>query len=84
VGAEIKTISVGTLDQRLNLSPMKIDRALRNTREFVGENQTEFAKRFGVRQPVLSRWETGRATPSVPVRMLIRRVLEEVWEGKSD
>jgi DNA-binding transcriptional regulator YiaG len=59
---------------------IQFDRALRNARRYVGETQSEFANRLKVSQPVLSRWERRRCTPSAPVRALIRRVLEEIWE----
>lgn len=60
---------------------MMLNEALRKARERVGESQTEFAKRFGVAQPVLSRWETGQARPAAAVRILIKRILDELQEA---
>lgn len=57
---------------------MLLGEALKKARERVGENQADFAKRFGVAQPVLSRWETGQARPSAAVRILIKRILAEL------
>jgi transcriptional regulator with XRE-family HTH domain len=57
---------------------MLLGETLRKARERIGESQAEFAKRFGVAQPVLSRWETGQARPAAAVRILIGRILEEL------
>jgi len=57
---------------------MLLSEALRKARERAGESQAAFAKRFGVAQPVLSRWETGQARPTSAVRILIKRVLAEL------
>lgn len=57
---------------------MTIGEILRDARVRVGESQADFAKRFGVAQPVLSRWETGRARPAKAVRRLIEKVLHEI------
>lgn len=60
---------------------MLLGEALRKARERTGESQAVFAKRFDVAQPVLSRWETGRARPAAAVRILIKRILQELQEA---
>jgi DNA-binding transcriptional regulator YiaG len=63
---------------------MIIGEALRRARERIGENQVEFAKRFGVAQPVLSRWETGRVRPGGAVQMLIKRILADLAQEAAE
>lgn len=46
----------------------------------VGESQSAFAKRFGVRQATLSRWETGVLVPQGPAKLIVERVLAELSE----
>jgi len=55
--------------------------ALRAAREQLGETQIEFARRFGVAQGVLSRWETMNRRPHAAAMTLIERVLTELPEA---
>jgi len=41
-------------------------------REKLGENQTDFAKRFGISQQAVSHWETGRKGLSGPAVKLFK------------
>lgn len=63
---------------------MLFNEAIRKARIRLGESQAAFAQRFGVKQGVLSRWESGAAIPTGAGRELIRRVLEELDEGAED
>jgi DNA-binding transcriptional regulator YiaG len=51
--------------------------AIRATREQLGENQAKFAKRFGVNQCTISRWET-EGLPTKGVAKLIERAIREL------
>jgi DNA-binding transcriptional regulator YiaG len=41
-------------------------------RESLGDTQTAFAKRLGVSQSTVSRWETGVEEPSGPALLLLK------------
>jgi DNA-binding transcriptional regulator YiaG len=51
---------------------------IRRARDRLGESQEGFAKRFGVDQTTLSRWETGESAPRGAARELVKRVLSEL------
>ena len=55
----------------------KADIDVRALREALGMTQEEFARAVGVSFTTVSRWETGRGTPSP----LARRQLEQLREG---
>lgn len=56
------------------IEPADIKRA----RQRLGESQAAFAKRFGVNQSTLQRWETGGVTESGTARIAIEYVLAEL------
>lgn len=51
---------------------------IRAARKRVGESQEEFAKRFGVDQTTIHRWETEGVPARGPTRMTIERVLADL------
>jgi DNA-binding transcriptional regulator YiaG len=53
---------------------------IKATRERLGESQAEFAKRFGVDQSALSRWETQGVPVRGPAEAIVERVLTELAE----
>lgn len=55
--------------------------AIKAARERVGESQAEFAKRFGVDQSALSRWETRGIPARGPAEAIVERVLAELSEA---
>lgn len=55
--------------------------AIRAARERVGESQADFARRFGVDQSIVSRWETKGVPERGPAQALIERVLAELSEA---
>lgn len=63
------------------LSRMSTGEALKAARERTGESQAEFARRLGINQSALSRWETGRREPRGPAQRLVERVLAELNEA---
>jgi DNA-binding transcriptional regulator YiaG len=50
---------------------------LRKLRDALGESQTEFAKRLGVTQATVSRWEDGELLIQGPARILIERLMAD-------
>jgi DNA-binding transcriptional regulator YiaG len=54
---------------------------IREAREKLGESQAEFAKRFGVVQSVVSRWEAFGIPSNGSSKTLVRRVLAELGEA---
>ena len=53
---------------------------LRSTRERLGETQAQFARRFGVDQTTIHRWESDGLPERGPARMALERVIAEVGE----
>ena len=51
---------------------------IKAAREGLGESQAAFAKRFGVDQSVVSRWETKGVPHTGTAEALIRRILTEL------
>lgn len=51
---------------------------LKAVRARIGESQVEFAKRFGVDQSALSRWETRGVPSRGPAKAVVERVLAEI------
>lgn len=49
--------------------------AIKRQREFLGMKQEEFAEAVGVDQSTVSRWEGGKAAPTVDRQLTIARVL---------
>ena len=54
---------------------------IKKARDRLGESQAQFAKRFGVNQSTIQRWEKGRAPESGMAAALIQRVLSEIKEA---
>jgi DNA-binding transcriptional regulator YiaG len=54
---------------------------IKNARERIGESQEDFAKRFGIDQATLSRWETTGVPERGPGRKIVERVLFELREA---
>lgn len=50
-------------------------------RKQLGETQEQFAKRFGVRQSTVHRWETGDLKPSGPCLILLRQLATAMKSG---
>lgn len=61
--------------------PMIKGRTIRKLRERVGESQTEFAKRFGIRQASLSRWELDQSPVKGPAAELFKRIAAELEDA---
>ena len=57
---------------------------LKAIRERLGETQTEFGKRFGVKQPTIHRWENGELPDSGPARLLVDQFVNDMAKGPSD
>lgn len=57
--------------------------AIKAARERLGESQAEFAKRFGVDQSAVSRWETQGVPGRGPAAAFVERVLAEI-EGAAE
>ena len=55
-------------------------RKIRKERERIGESQDEFAKRFGVDQATISRWENNAVPPRGSSLKLISLVLAALKE----
>ena len=51
---------------------------IRKARDALGENQHQFAARFGIRQSTLSRWENGRLPKQGSALVLLHRVLQDI------
>jgi transcriptional regulator with XRE-family HTH domain len=60
---------------------MTSGKALKHARERLGESQAEFAKRFGVDQSAVSRWETQGVPSRGPAEAIVERVLAELGEA---
>ena len=54
---------------------------IKTARERLGESQDEFARRFGVDQSVISRWETYGLPKKGAAQALAERVLAELAEA---
>jgi DNA-binding transcriptional regulator YiaG len=57
---------------------------IRSAREKLGESQEDFAKRFGVDQTTLSRWETMGVPARGTSKRLVERVLYEIREQSTE
>lgn len=53
---------------------------IKATRERLGETQEAFAKRLGIRQATLSRWETEENAPRGAAKLFLERMLAELNE----
>lgn len=51
---------------------------IREARERLGESQAKFAKRFGVVQSVVSRWESFGIPSNGSSKALVKRVLADI------
>lgn len=51
---------------------------IRVARARIGEFQFEFARRFGVHQATISKWESDGPPSDGPIALLIERVLKEI------
>jgi transcriptional regulator with XRE-family HTH domain len=51
--------------------------ALRKTREKLSESQAEFAKRFGVNQATISRWEESGPSGG-PAKIAVEQILHDI------
>ena len=61
--------------------------AIRQVREVQGVSQRELARRLGVSQPVVARWEAGRDSPRLDTLQRIAEALEVnlevIFSGRS-
>jgi len=55
---------------------MKYPKRIKLVRTFLGESQEEFGKRFGVKAPAVSLWETGRNEAFYEVLYFVDETLE--------
>lgn len=51
---------------------------IKSLRKSLHESQASFAKRFGVAQATVCRWERGDEKPSGPATLLLKRLMAEV------
>lgn len=56
-------------------TPPAVNIAIRQVRESVGVTQAELARRLGVTQPAVNRWESGRRRASVATLQRIAEAL---------
>ena len=54
---------------------------LKATRDRVGESQTKFAKRLGIDQTTLSRWEAFGIPDRGPGQKIVERVVSELGQA---
>lgn len=57
---------------------MTSGKSIKATRDRVGESQADFARRFGVDQATLSRWETLGIPARGSARLMVEKVLREL------
>lgn len=58
--------------------------AIKTARERLGESQAEFAKRFGVDQSAVSRWETHGVPARGPAEKMVERVLTDLAQEAAE
>lgn len=68
--------SLGKITDFMLPSPAQI----KSLRKSLHESQASFAKRFGVAQATVCRWERGDEKPSGPATLLLKRLMSEVAE----
>jgi len=56
--------------------PMATAQQIKQTRERLSENQTEFAARFGVHQGTIARWEKSGPPARGPAAKMVEQILE--------
>jgi DNA-binding transcriptional regulator YiaG len=57
---------------------------IKAARERLGQSQAEFAKRFGVDQSAVSRWETQGLPARGPAEKMVERVLADLAQEAAE